>query len=63
MYMNNINTLKKQKAFKIPVIQPLYKTIPINSNEDDNKIKSEIEKPKRIKKDSNENKIKFFINL
>jgi len=61
--MNNINTLKKQKAFKIPVIQPLYKTVPICSEEDDNKVKSDLEKPKRIKKYSNENKIKFFINL
>jgi hypothetical protein len=61
--MNNINTLKKQKAFKIPVIQPLYKTIPIGSEEDDNKVKSDLEKPKRIKKETNENKIKFFINL
>jgi hypothetical protein len=58
--MNNINTLKKQKGFYVPVIQQLYKTVSIGSEEDDNKVKSEIEKPKRIKKDSNENKIKFI---
>jgi hypothetical protein len=58
--MNNINTLKKQKGFYVPVIQQLYKTVPIGSEEDENKVKSNLEKPKRIKKESNENKIKFI---
>jgi hypothetical protein len=57
--MNNINIFKKQKAFKI---QPEFQLYKIGS-EEERKYKSEIEKPKRIKKDSNENKIKFFINL
>jgi len=50
----SINIIKNIKVL------PSFK---IEGKEEERKYKSEIEKPKRIKKDSNENKIKFFINL
>lgn len=49
----NINTIKAIPAFKLKGVE----------KEEEKKIKSEIEKPKKIKKHNSKEQIKYFIEL
>jgi hypothetical protein len=48
-----------RRNINIVRIQPLYTTTYLGGD-DEKKIKSDLEKPKKYKKDTNENKIKFI---
>jgi hypothetical protein len=54
-----IDIIQRQKGFYMPIIQPAYKSIPIGS-QDDNKVKSDLEKPKKVKTTPNQNNMKII---